>query len=553
MAIGRARLESVRWTKRCGFAPAAFHLHRRKFAAFSSPGEVREALESTVKAKPEIYGDIKKIGIGYDRFRDLMHEVCPTVGDPENQSLFTSMDISGDGRVQTRELYSDIILKILHTRTTFGGDLQPVEGIFCSLPRPPFVDDRSQEAVVQQLAQIYSNVVADHEAKIWRYTPRPLSAASSRTMPQPIKGGITSMFTSGKRKKTAAEEAPLEYVAPDYTGHRGLYISGSSGSGKTTLLDVFYRSLPPNFPVIRLSYTEFCRDAFDWITSAESETSKRTKGRATSPFDIMANKLHKRCRVLLLDGLNITQPSEVLLVRDFFRAMWLRGMAVIVTANQPIYRLYRDGHNRDDLFEFFPEFRDRCPEVELLSDKDYRYEGLENSGVFLVGLNDENRALLDEAFKEASGEFEEAQDIVIPGNSRTIKASAASIEDKVVRFDFSELCGKAFGRSDYAHVATTYHTIVIDNIPEFQPEEIETFKRFEALVDMMYDKRVQLHTSSAVPLADVYPHIGDLPSDERLHAQRYQSIITEMSGTKYTSLAWLLRRHLTVQSSTTLR
>jgi len=348
------------------------------------------------------------------------------------------------------------------------------------------------------------------------------------------------------------EEASASYVVPDYQAHRGLYISGNSGSGKTSLLDVFYRSLPHKFPVIRLSYTEFCRDAFDWMSRAEAETSKRSKGRATSPFDIMAHSMHKRCRVLLLDGLNITQPSEVLLVRDFFRAMWLRGITIIVTANQPIYRLYRDGHNREALQEFFPEFRERCPEVELLADKDYRYEDYESSDVGLVGLNETNKAAFDKVFEAAAGKSEADSQIGIPGDSRTIQASAASIGDNVVRFDFSELCGKAFGRSDYAHIATTYHTVFVDNIPEFKVEELEVFKRFEALIDMMYDKKVRFHSTSAVPLHDVYPHIADLPLDEKLALKRYQSIVTEMSSNKYPSMAWLLRRHLTLEGSTRL-
>merc|ERR1712226_1279345 len=103
-----------------------------------------------------------------------------------------------------------------------------------------------------------------------------------------------------------------------------------------------------------------------------------------------------------------------------------------------------------------------------------------------------------------------------------------------------------------AHIATDYHTVFIDNIPEFKPEELETFKRFEALVEMLYDKKVLLHSTSAVPLADVYPHGDELAMDEKAHLERYQSIITEISSSKYPSMAWLLRRHLTLDIATKL-
>lgn len=288
------------------------------------------------------------------------------------------------------------------------------------------------------------------------------------------------------------------------------------------------------------------------MSRAEADTNKRGKGAASTPFDIMANKLHKRCRVLMLDGLNITQPSEVLLVRDFFRAMWLRGITVVVTANQPIQRLYRDGHNREALVEFFPEFRERCPEVEILSDKNYRREAIESSKSCLVGLSEENQIKANILFTEAAGEHELDVQIAIPGNSRTIAAKALNANGDVVRFDFSELCGKAFGRSDYAHLATGYRTVFIDNIPELKAEELETFKRFEALIEMLYDKKVLLHATSAVPLADIYPHADELSMEEKAPIERFQSIVTEMSSSKYPSMAWLLRRHLTLDAATKL-
>jgi len=327
----------------------------------------------------------------------------------------------------------------------------------------------------------------------------------------------------------------------------GLYISGGSGSGKTSLLDVFFRSLPHHFPVVRLSYTEFVRDAFDYMARAEEETTKRAKGRSASVFDIMANKLHKRCRVLLLDGLDITQPSEVVLVKEFFRAMWLRGITIIVTARQPINRLYRDGHNRDALTEFFPELRERCPETELLTMNDYRHDGVETSGVSLIGSS----AAADEAFKSIAGDFTPGYELQVPGDSRTISTLGAT-DDGVVRFDFAELCEKALGRSDYSYIATHYHTVFVDNIPEIKAEELETFRRFEALIDILYDKKANLHTTSAVPLTDVYPHVEVLDADDKAGLDRYKSVVTEMNSTKYPNMAWLMRQHLVSDAASSL-
>jgi len=266
----------------------------------------------------------------------------------------------------------------------------------------------------------------------------------------------------------------------------------------------------------------------------------------------MANKLHKRCRVLLLDGLDITQPSEVLLVKEFFRAMWLRGITIVVTARQPIHRLYRDGHNRDALSEFFPEFRERCPEVELMSMKDYRHDGATASGVSLVGSPEETKGEADSKFKELAGSITPDFELRIPGESRTIQTMGVSNDDGIARFDFAELCGRALGRSDFAHIATTYHTVFVENIPEVKAEELEVFRRFEALVDIMYDKKVNLYATSSVPLTDIYPNASELPMDEKAAVDRYKSVITEMVSTKYPSMAWLMRQHLVSDAASSL-
>jgi len=255
--------------------------------------------------------------------------------------------------------------------------------------------------------------------------------------------------------------------------------------------------------------------------------------------------------VLLLDGLDISQPSEVLLVKEFFRAMWLRGITIILTAKNPINRLYRDGHNREALTEFFPEFRERCPETELLAMKDYRHDGVEMSGVSLVGLSEETKAAADKAFEELAGTFTADYSLQIPGNSRKI-ATIGESRDGVVRFDFAELCEKALGQSDYSYIATHYSTVFVDNIPEIKAEELQVFRRFEALLGILYDKKVNLHTTSAVPLTDIYPHVESLDPDDKADLDRYRSVVTEMVSTKYPSMAWLMRQHLVSDSASSL-
>merc|ERR1719265_546142 len=109
-------------------------------------------MQDAIDAKPEVYGGIDKEGIQYEQFSSLVHEACPTIGERERRALFTSMDVSGDGWIQSEELFSDVVLRVIRTRTETDKELHPVQGSYASLPRPPFVHDPKQMSVVNQLA-----------------------------------------------------------------------------------------------------------------------------------------------------------------------------------------------------------------------------------------------------------------------------------------------------------------------------------------------------------------------------------------------------------------
>merc|ERR1712045_71848 len=125
---------------------------------------------------------------------------------------------------------------------------------------------------------------------------------------------------------------------------------------------------------------EFCRDGFRYMHEA-TKTSREKKGPGC--FELMANDIAGRCRVFLLDEINITQISEGVLVKELFRELWRRGVTVLTTSNYRVNDLYWQGFNRASIEDFFPEFAERCPEIDMSADKDYRTLGLVESGNFI--------------------------------------------------------------------------------------------------------------------------------------------------------------------------
>jgi len=341
------------------------------------------------------------------------------------------------------------------------------------------------------------------------------------------------------------------YTPPEYLAPKGAYIVGSSGSGKTSLLNVFFRSLPQDFPVVRLHWHEFCRDGFRYMHEA-TKTSRENKGPGC--FELMADDIAGRCRVFLLDEINITSISEGVLVKELFRQLWVRGVTVITTSNYKINELYYQGFNRSSLEDFFPELAERVPELDMSMDEDLRTVGIIDSGTFLVGLTEENKQTANAKFLKAAGDdIQHDVELPVPLESRSLKIKAAAPSEGVARFTFQDLCKKPLGRSDYSLIATNFHTVFVDDVPQLTADDGVEFKRFVSLVDMMYDKKVSLHLLSAVPCSEIYTGgEKDLHLDDLFAWRRCRSMLTEMQSSKYETMVRLLREHLVSDKATHL-
>merc|ERR1719203_1806550 len=127
---------------------------------------------------------------------------------------------------------------------------------------------------------------------------------------------------------------------PNFPGQKGLYLYGGCGCGKTLLLDLMYRTLlghSAEFPVRRLHWHEFVRDGLRLTKDAPSDVVA---------FDLLADKISGKCKVLVLDELMITHISEAMLVRELFTSLWTRGVVTLVSSNYKPEDLYAGGLNR---------------------------------------------------------------------------------------------------------------------------------------------------------------------------------------------------------------
>ena len=102
----------------------------------------------------------------------------------------------------------------------------------------------------------------------------------------------------------------------------------------------------------------------------------------------------------------------------------------------------------------------------------------------------------------------------------------------MIWFDFPQICDGPRSQDDYIELSRLYQTVLVSNVPRFDVTLENQARRFIALVDEFYDRRVKLILSAAAPVADLY-------AGEKLRHDvlRTQSRLQEMQTRDYLATA----------------
>jgi cell division protein ZapE len=138
----------------------------------------------------------------------------------------------------------------------------------------------------------------------------------------------------------------------------------------------------------------------------------------------------------------------------------------------------------------------------------------------------------DAAMAHAFEQLAEARDEepVMQIEHRALKAVRRA--GGVVWFDFRTLCGGPRSQNDYLELAARFHTVLLSNVPAMPPRLASEARRFTWLVDVLYDRRVKLIASAAVPMDQLYTE-GPLSHE----FPRTVSRLHEMQSAEFLALA----------------
>ncbi len=274
---------------------------------------------------------------------------------------------------------------------------------------------------------------------------------------------------------------------------RGLYIFGSVGRGKSMLVNLFFDAVPVTSKR-RLHFHEFMSEAHDRIA----------RGRATTdgdPIPFVAIELAAEASLLCFDELQVNDIADAMILGRLFKGLFERGVVIVATSNAPPDRLYWNGLNRP-LFEPFIELIETHLETfKLKSTRDFRLEKMTGRPLYFGPLSQDARAGFEQAWQRlTAGTDPKPARMSVKG--RTVHVPLAS--SGVARFRFSDLCEQPLGPLDYIELAKSFHTVLIEDIPQLGPEKRNEARRFINLIDTLYDHQVCLIATAAAEPNELY-------------------------------------------------
>lgn len=299
---------------------------------------------------------------------------------------------------------------------------------------------------------------------------------------------------------------------------RGVYLWGPVGRGKTWLMELFFNGL--TVPARRLHFHHFIHDIHQRLF--------RLTG-TPAPLDVIADELASEIQVLCFDELFVSDIADAMILGRLFQALFTRGLVVVATSNQPPDELYYEGFNRAPFLPAIAAIKQHMQVVAVLGEQDHRLHGGAVEQRYWVKTA-EQTSVFPGLFKRLSAGETIQQGALLLG-SRTLMTHAYS--DTVLHCEFASLCEQPFAVLDFMRLCDRFKVLLLSKVPALSgvqqdakiargtedaaqqvlagdrqlaalaPQD-DSVRRFIALLDECYDRRIPVYIEAAVPLAELY-------------------------------------------------
>ncbi|MEO8125287.1 MAG: cell division protein ZapE [Burkholderiales bacterium] len=281
---------------------------------------------------------------------------------------------------------------------------------------------------------------------------------------------------------------------------RGVYMVGGVGRGKSFLMDCFFNEVPL-LRKTRLHFHEFMREVH-----RELQDLKGT----VNPLDELGRRISRRFRLICFDEFHVADVTDAMILHRLLAALFANRVSMVMTSNFHPDNLYPNGLHRDRILPAIELLKENLEIVDVDNGIDYRRRMLALVKLYHTPLGAEADAAMQQAF-ESLAEVRE-DNPVLNIEHREIRSRRRA--GGVVWFDFAQLCGGPRSQNDYLEIASRFHTLLLSDVPAMSPRLASEARRFTWLIDVLYDRRVKLIMSAAVPPEGLYtegPLVHEFP------------------------------------------
>lgn len=322
----------------------------------------------------------------------------------------------------------------------------------------------------------------------------------------------TEWATYKQRRSNALKKM---FVKPEIP--RGVYMFGGVGRGKSFLMDCFFNAVPIRRKT-RLHFHEFMREVHRELRELQG---------TVNPLDELGRRIAQRYKLICFDEFHVADVTDAMILHRLLDALFKAGVGFVTTSNFHPDGLYPNGLHRDRILPAIELLKQKLEVLNVDNGTDYRQRTLTHIELYHCPLGEQADAALEKTFSEVAEAHDENP--VMQIESREIRAVRRA--GGVIWFDFRTLCGGPRSQNDYLEIASQFHTLLLSNVPQMAVRQASEARRFTWLIDVLYDRRVKLVMSAAVPPEQLYlegPMSHEFP--------RTVSRLGEMQSAEYLAL-----------------
>lgn len=271
---------------------------------------------------------------------------------------------------------------------------------------------------------------------------------------------------------------------------QGVYMFGGVGRGKSFLMDCFFNAVPIRRKT-RLHFHEFMREVHRELRELQG---------TVNPLDALGKRIAARHKLICFDEFHVADVTDAMVLHRLLDALFANGVGFVTTSNFHPDGLYPDGLHRDRILPAIELLKKNLVVINVDNGTDYRRRTLENLNLYHMPLSPEADAAMETAFHALAETTEESPVMTIEARQINALRRAGGL----IWFDFRTLCGGPRSQNDYLELANQFHTVMLSGVPHMPVRMASEARRFTWLVDVLYDRKVKLVMSAAVPPEELY-------------------------------------------------